>query len=170
MSVVFLLVWLLLSPILHVRFAFVFALTAGLLEIVPTLGPIASAIAPILIALADSPAKALWVLVGFIVIQQIESHLIIPLILGRGLRLHPVTVVFVVVVMAWLFGIVGIFLAVPLCAVAKTLFEDLYLEPRETKRQEDVSGHVEQIVAGQTEETPGGRDEGTTDGRTKSDS
>lgn len=151
MAVVFVLVWILLGPILHVQYAFVLAFTAGVLEIVPTLGPILSAIPPTLIALSVDPMKALWVLVGFVVVQQIESHLIIPLILGRGVRLHPVSVVFAVVVMAWLLGLVGIFLAVPLCAVAKTLIEELYIAPRETRSKEEVSEHVEQIVSGPSE-------------------
>lgn len=153
MAAIFVLTWILLGPILHVQFAFVFALLAGLLEIVPTIGPVASAVLPVLVALAQDPLKAVWVVVGFIIIQQVESHLIIPLILGRGVRLHPLTVVFSVVVMALLFGIIGIFLAVPVAAVTKTLVEEFYLKPREAG-EKDLSEHVEQIVSGQTEEEP----------------
>lgn len=149
MTAIFALTWILLGLILHVPFAFLFSVIAGLLEIVPTIGPILSAIPPIVVTLASDPTKAVWIAVGFIVIQQIEGHLIIPLILGGGLKLHPVGVIFAVLVMGGLFGVVGIFLAVPALAVIKTLIEEFYLLP---KGEYDVSGNVEQIVSGQPDE------------------
>ena len=151
MVAVFILAWLLLGPILHVPFAFVLALIAGLFEIVPTIGPVISAIPPTLLALTVDPTKALWVVVGFIIIQQIEGHLLIPLILGRGVSLHPASVVFAVVVMGWLLGVIGIFLAVPLCAVVKTLVDEFY-PARQEPEQQQVTEQVEQIVSGKPEE------------------
>lgn|GEM_PF-464833 len=151
MLAVFVLVYVLLGPILHLDFAFLFAVIAALLEFIPALGPILGAALPTLIALGDQPAKAIWVIVGFIVIQQIENHLIIPLILGRGVRLHPVSVVFAVLIMAVLFGLVGIFLAVPVLAAVKVLLQELYYQPRETT-DEGICQNVEQIVSGEVGE------------------
>jgi predicted PurR-regulated permease PerM len=152
MAAIFTLTWILLGLILHVPFAFLFSVIAGLLEIVPTVGPILSSIPPILVTLANDPAKAIWVALGFIVIQQIEGHLIIPLILGGGLKLHPVGVIFAVMVMGGLFGVLGIFLAVPTLAVIKTLVEEFYPLPKEAGKEQDVSEKVERIVSGQSEE------------------
>jgi len=152
MTAIFALTWILLGPILHVPYAFLFSVIAGLLEIVPTVGPILSAIPPIAVTLADDPTKAMWIAVGFVVIQQIEGNLIIPLILGRGMSLHPVGVIFVVMVMGGLFGVVGIFLAAPTMAVTKILIEEFYLFPKEAGKKHDISEKVEQIVSGQPEE------------------
>ena len=105
-----------------------------------------------MVTLANDPAKAIWVAVGFMIIQQMESHLIIPLILGGGLRLHPVGVIFAVMVMGGLFGVVGIFLAVPTLAVVKILVEEFYLLPKEATREHNVSKKVEQTASGQPEE------------------
>ncbi len=152
MVAIFALTWILLGPILHVPYAFVLALLAGLLEIVPTLGPVLAAIPPTLLALTVDPAKALWVVAGFVIIQQAEGNLVLPLILGRGVSLHPVSVVFAVVVMGWLLGIVGIFLAVPVVAVVKILLDEFY--PSRMGSEQDVTEQVEQIVSGQKEEEP----------------
>ncbi len=152
MLAVFVLVYLLLGPILHLDYAFLFAVIAAVLEFIPTLGPILGGALPTLIALAQDPAKAIWVVVGFVVIQQIENHLIIPLILGRGVQLHPVSVIFAVLIMAVLFGLVGVFLAVPLLAAVKVLMQELYFGPREAGEEQRISHNVEQIVSGQVEE------------------
>lgn len=148
MTAIFLLTYILLGLILHVPFAFLFSVLAGLLEIVPTVGPILSAIPPIVIVLADDPTKAIWVAVGFIIIQQIENNLIIPLILGGGMKLHPVSVIFAVLVMGGMFGILGIFLAVPALAALKIVVEEFYLIPKEAAQKHDVADKVERIVSG----------------------
>lgn len=135
MTAIFALTWILLGLILNVPFAFLFSVIAGLLEIVPTVGPILSAIPPIVVTLANDPSQAIWVAIGFIFIQQIEGHVIIPLILGGGLKLHPVGVIFAVMVMGGLFGVVGIFLAVPTLAVIKILVEEIYLRPKEEGKE-----------------------------------
>lgn len=148
MTAIFVLTYVLLGPILKLPFAFLFSVIAGLLEIVPTVGPVLSAIPPLVVALADEPIKAVWVAAGFLLIQQIENNLLIPLILGGGLRLHPVSVIFALLVMGGLFGIVGVFLAVPALVVVKICVEEFYLIPKEARESHDVSEKVEQIVSG----------------------
>lgn len=142
------LTWLVLGPILGLPFAFLFAVIAGLLEVVPIVGPIAAAIPPVLVALAVDPLLALWVILAFIIIQQIESNVLFPLIMGEGLKLHPVSVLFSVMVMGGLFGIVGVFLAVPATAVVKVVVEQLY-PPLTEERMREISERVEEIVTGE---------------------
>lgn len=123
---VFTLTWIALS-LIGIEQALLFAVIAGLLEIVPILGPILAAVPPTLVALIISPVTALWVVGAFVVIQQIESHVMVPLIMAHQVRLHPVTVVFWVLVMGGLYGLIGIFLATPTAIVAGVLYDELYI-------------------------------------------
>lgn len=133
MFAIFLLTWIALS-IIGIKQAFLFAVIAGLLEAIPVLGPVISAIPPTIVALAQDPILVVWVIVAFIIIQQFESHILVPMIMSRQLALHPVTVIFFVLVMAGLFGIVGIFLAAPAAATAGVIYEELYLKNREREK------------------------------------
>lgn len=130
MFAIFLLTWIALS-IIGIKQAFLFAVIAGVLEAVPVLGPVISAVPPTIVALAQDPIMAVWVIVAFIIIQQLESHILVPMIMSRQLALHPVTVIFFVLVMAGLFGIIGIFLAAPAAATAGIIYDELYLRNRE---------------------------------------
>lgn len=113
--------------IIGLKQAFLFAVIAGLLEAVPILGPVISAIPPIVVCLINGdPTKALVVIALFIGIQQVENHVLVPMIMSRQLSLHPVTVIFSVLVMGGLFGIVGVFLASPAAAAVGVLFDELY--------------------------------------------
>lgn len=126
MFAIFALTWLALW-LLGFKQALLFAVIAGILEIVPTIGPILSAVPPILVALVTEPVLALWVVGAFIAIQQFENHVLIPLVMSHQVRLHPVTIIFFVLVMGVLFGIVGIFVATPTAVAAGVLYDELYL-------------------------------------------
>ncbi|MHB9036263.1 MAG: AI-2E family transporter [Armatimonadota bacterium] len=126
MFVIFAMTWVALS-LLGFEQALLFAVIAGLLEIVPVIGPILSAVPPIIVALITNPVLVLWVIGSFIFIQQFENHVLIPLVMSRQVRLHPVTVIFFVLVMGGLFGLIGIFLATPTAVSAGVLYEELYL-------------------------------------------
>jgi predicted PurR-regulated permease PerM len=73
---------------------------------------------------------ALWVAVLFLVVQQLENNLIVPLVMSRTLDLHSLSVTFMVLAMGALFGVVGAILAVPTTVVIKTLYQELYLADR----------------------------------------
>ncbi len=120
------LTWLALF-LLGIKQAFLFGVIAGLLEIVPIIGPMSGGVLPTVVALAMSPVLALWVVGAFIVIQQIENHVLIPMVMSRQVRLHPVTVIFWVFVMGGLYGLIGVFLATPAGVTAGVLYEEFYL-------------------------------------------
>jgi len=126
MLTIFVLTWLALW-LLGFKQALLFAVIAGFLELIPVIGPILSAVGPVVVALVANPILALWVIVVFIVIQQVESHILIPMVMSRQVNLHPVTVIFWVLVMGALFGIIGIFIATPTAIVAGVLYDELYL-------------------------------------------
>jgi len=126
MIAVGLMVWAGLS-IVGLPYAFLFGALAGLLEVVPTIGPILSAVPPCLLALAQEPRMALWVIVIFIAANQIENNLLVPVIMSRRLELHPVSLLLGFLVMTSLFGLFGALVATPAVACCKVLYEELYL-------------------------------------------
>lgn len=147
MLIVFTLTWIGLS-ILEMEAAFLFAVIAGLLEIVPIIGPIAAAVPPVLVALAQDPIFALWVALIFVIIQQLESNLIIPLVMGGQLKQHPLSIIFAVLIMGGIFGLVGIFLAVPIVATVKILITKFYIEPLMESEENRLPEETEQIISG----------------------
>jgi predicted PurR-regulated permease PerM len=128
MFLIFVLTWIGLS-ILGVEYAFTFAVLTGVLQIIPFFGPIISAVPPTLFALAESPTKALVVVVVYVAIHQIEAHLISPIVMARSVQLHPVVVIVAVLAMGDLLGLAGVILAVPTAAVVTVLLDELYVKP-----------------------------------------
>lgn len=105
--------------ILGVRFAILLGILTAIFDLVPYFGPILVGIIAVLLALIDSPLLALWTLIAMVVIQQLESALIAPSIIGRETEIHPVVVLLAFFVGGMLFGFIGILLAIPAAALIK---------------------------------------------------
>lgn len=115
--------------VIGVPYALLLGLLSGLLAFVPYVGPLISIVPPILLTLVSTePLDALWVLAAYGVIQAIEGNLIQPIVMSRAVEMHPVVVVFALLVMGTLFGLVGILLAVPLVASLQVLVRELWVE------------------------------------------
>jgi predicted PurR-regulated permease PerM len=114
--------------VLRVKAAFALGVIAGLLEFVPTIGPILSAVPAIAMAFLDSPEKALSVAVAYFGIQFMENHLLIPLLMKGGMDLPPALTILAQALMALLFGFLGLMCAVPLLAAAMVAVRMLYVE------------------------------------------
>ena len=106
----------------------VMALIAGVMSIIPIFGSILSTVPAVLIGLTQSFFIAFWVLVWIILIHQVEANLLNPKIIGVAARLHPVLVVFVLIVGEHFFGLWGALLAVPTLSLAQSLFNHFRLE------------------------------------------
>jgi predicted PurR-regulated permease PerM len=109
--------------------ALLYGLLAGLGEAIPTVGPLAAAVPPLVAALAQTPAQAGWVLLVALVAQQLENHVLVPLLLGGQLELHPVAVLASILLLSSAFGVLGAFLAVPALVVAKSGLEGWFARP-----------------------------------------
>jgi predicted PurR-regulated permease PerM len=114
--------------LLRVPAAIALGVLAGLLEFVPIIGPIIASIPAIIMAFIDSPEKALAVAAAFIVIQQVESQLITPILMREGVDLPPVLTLVTQSIMAAVFGFIGLVVAVPLLAAAMVPIKMLYVE------------------------------------------
>ena len=114
--------------LLHVKAAVALGVLAGLLEFIPTIGPIISSLPAIAMGFLDSPEKALWVLIAYVVVHFVESHMLIPLLMKGGINLPPVLTILAQALMALLLGFIGLMCAVPLLAATTVAVRMLYVE------------------------------------------
>lgn len=120
-------VYLLLGPILHVPSALAIAVLTGILEVIPLVGPlVAGAIAAVVALSSGGPGLALAVVVIYVVLRQLEDQLVMPLLIGRAVHLHPVVTIFAVLTGLATWGILGGLLAVPVAAALNVILRDLY--------------------------------------------
>ncbi|MEH2030940.1 MAG: AI-2E family transporter, partial [Nostoc sp.] len=101
-----------------------FGIITGLFEIISYFGSIIGAFLPALVALSISPLKLVFVLILFFVMNQIDAHVVQPLVMGQQVNIHPVMVIVTFLVMGKLFGFIGVLLAVPAAAVIITLIDE----------------------------------------------
>jgi predicted PurR-regulated permease PerM len=111
--------------IFGIPYALILALMAGLLEIVPYLGPIISATLAAMVGFLISPTTGLIVLGVLTVIQQLESHVIVPQVMKRAVGLNPVVVILSLLVGAKLGGTIGAILAVPIATSIGVFVNDI---------------------------------------------
>jgi predicted PurR-regulated permease PerM len=102
-----------------------FGIIAGLLEVIPYVGTIGGTVLPALVALSLSPIKLLLVLGLFLILNQVDAHIIQPLVMGRQVNLHPVMVILTFLIMGKLLGFFGVLLAVPIAAIFVSLIDEL---------------------------------------------
>jgi predicted PurR-regulated permease PerM len=110
--------------ILGVKYSLVLGIAAGLFELIPYVGPIFSGSMAVLFALTESVTLGMYALILFIVIQQIESHLLIPTVMGRTTNLNPVIVLVSLLMGGKIFGLIGVILAVPLAVLVQEMLRD----------------------------------------------
>ena len=110
---------------LKVEFPLVLSLINGIFNIIPYFGPIFGAIPAIFIALLISPKTALYTVLWLFALQQIEGSLLSPKIIGDSISMHPLTVIFLLIIGGELGGVLGMILAVPVGVVIKVICEDL---------------------------------------------
>jgi predicted PurR-regulated permease PerM len=129
--------------IIGLDFAIFFAVLSALLVVVPYFGAIAGAIPPTLFALTDSPGKALVVLAVYILVQQIESNVTIPVVMAQRVKLHPAVVAIGVVVVGQLFGFIGLFVAVPILSLVVIAVEEFWVKPVEEAHAERTRADID---------------------------
>ncbi|MET0615886.1 MAG: AI-2E family transporter [Thermoleophilaceae bacterium] len=142
MLVTFVMLYVALT-IVGLDFAIFFAVLSALLVVVPYFGAIAGAIPPVLFALTDSPGKAILVLGAYLLVQQLESNVTIPIIMAQRVRLHPAVIAIGVLVVGQLFGFIGLFVAVPILSLIIIAVEEFWVKPIEEGHSEDRRSEIE---------------------------
>ncbi len=116
--------------LLNVKYALVLALIAGLFEFIPIIGPIIGAIPALFLSFAESPGKALMVLILYIVIQQLENQIVVPKVMQKSVGLNPVIVIIAMLIGGQLGGMLGIILAIPVAAIIQVFSSDFFGQRR----------------------------------------
>lgn len=111
--------------LLNVKYALLLGIISAILELFPYIGPVLAGIPGVILGFLQAPILGLWVLIVYIVIQQIESYVIAPLVMGKVVSLNPIVVILALLIGEKLGGILGMVLAVPLAAVFGELLRDM---------------------------------------------
>lgn len=117
--------------LIGLQFAVGFAVFSALMTVIPNYGSVISAVPPILFGLAHSLHEAVLVTVVYVVVNQIEGNVALPLIMGRSVSMHPALVAIGVLLAGALFGILGLFISIPLISLTLILVEELWIVPQE---------------------------------------
>lgn len=110
--------------ILGVKYALVLALIAGILEVVPYIGPTLSAVPALFVALLQSPPLAVGVLILYILVQKSENYILLPKVMEKTVGVSPLVVVLSLLIGFKLAGVVGLLLAVPLAGALVSVIEE----------------------------------------------
>ncbi len=119
--------------VLGVRHAFLIGVLAAVFEIVPFVGPILAGAVAVLSAFTVSTVLAAYTLIAFLAIQQLESHVLVPLVTKRSVGLHPVIVIIAILIGIEVDGVLGALIAIPAAAVFQEVLED-WSSTRKPKR------------------------------------
>ncbi len=112
--------------ILKIDYPLVLGLLAACTETIPIIGPIVGSIPAIMLAYLVSPALAVKVIIFYIIVHQIENHIVVPNIMGHTIALHPVVVIISLLIGGQLLGIIGMMLAVPTAAILRVVIKQLW--------------------------------------------
>src|SRR5436190_7243062 len=105
------------------KYALLFGGWVAVTEVIPYVGPWLGAIPPFLYALVMHPISALWVVLLFVVIHQVEGHIVVPNVMGSALRLHPLLVIFGLLSGTEIYGLAGALMALPVLAATRACWE-----------------------------------------------
>jgi predicted PurR-regulated permease PerM len=117
------------------KYALIFGAWVAITELIPYLGPWLGAIPPLIYAFVVHPLSAVWVLLLFLVIHQVEGHVVVPNVMGSALRLHPLLVIFGLLAGGEIYGLPGALVALPILAAGRAVWE-FFAERVELERWE----------------------------------
>ena len=120
--------------LLGVPYALLLALVAATFEVVPYIGPLSAAVPAVFIATMQNPLLGLAVAAMYIVIQQLENHLLVPVVMRKAVGLNPVVVIISILVGLKMAGALGAVMAIPLAAAISVFISD-FIYPEELKKE-----------------------------------
>jgi predicted PurR-regulated permease PerM len=130
--------------------ALVFGFIAFLGEFVPMVGPVLTSIPALFVALSMGVDKFGLALLAVLFVQQVETNVLVPFILGKSMELNPVSILFFTLAMTSLFGLTGAVLAVPAAALFKIVIDEFYLRHR-TLNEDQIHSQARQIILGESD-------------------
>ncbi len=116
--------WILSFLTENIEYKETLAVLAGIFEIIPVIGPVLGAVPAVLIAANLSPWMILWVVILYIIIQQLENNILVPMIMNRAVGISPLVIVMAMLIGAQLFGILGVIFAIPVMTAISVFVRD----------------------------------------------
>jgi predicted PurR-regulated permease PerM len=110
--------------ILGIEYALTLAILAGFTELLPVVGPVIAAVPALLIGLNESPMTALWVLILYIIIQQLEGNIMVPMVMKKAVDLSPIIIIIAMLIGFQFLGILGVIISVPVAAAVSIFIKD----------------------------------------------
>ncbi|HWG07816.1 MAG TPA: AI-2E family transporter [Solirubrobacteraceae bacterium] len=101
------------------KYAVAFGVFYGVMELIPYIGPILGAAPPVIVALFTDPIDAVWLVLLFVGLQQLEGHIVAPQVFGHTLRINPILVIFALLLGLHVDGIIGALIALPILSVLR---------------------------------------------------
>lgn len=124
--------------ILGVKYSVILAIFAAVFELVPVVGPVFAGGMAVVVGLSQSFSTGLYVLIFFLVIQQLENHILVPLVMKRAIDIHPVVILISILGGLEIAGFVGMILAVPAAVVVGEIVEDRIAKKAMNKKQSEL--------------------------------
>lgn len=126
--------------IIDMPYALVLALIGAVTNIIPYVGPFIGAAPAVIVALFQSPMEAVFVIIVIVIVQQLDGNIISPLVIGKKLNTHPLTIIIVLLVAGNIAGIMGMILAIPTYSVTKTIVLNIvkFIKIRRRSEIEDI--------------------------------
>lgn len=122
--------------IIGMKLSILMGIIAGIFEIVPVIGPMIACASAVIVALAQDPVLALWVILIYLVVQKTLTHIIYPFILGRFLQVHPLIIIFSILITIKTLGVAVVILAPSMSAAISVLVQELYIKRINPQKQE----------------------------------
>ena len=132
--------------IMRVPFAGLIALFVGLTDLIPLVGATLGAVAGVIAAFAHSLTAGIVVLIFFVAYQQLENHLLQPMIFARTVQLNPLTVLLAILIGVELAGILGALLAIPVAGIVQIVARDIWDTRQGRLKKEPTVGKSEEPV------------------------
>ncbi|MFT8872418.1 MAG: AI-2E family transporter [Sporolactobacillus sp.] len=111
---------------IHLHYSLILALVILVTNVIPFIGSFIATVPAVIVAFIQDPVLAIYVIIGVIVVQQIEGNVVSPFVMGRKLDVHPLTIICILLVAGNLAGIIGMLLAIPFYAVCKVVVTRVY--------------------------------------------
>ena len=108
--------------ILNLDYAVLLGVFCGLFNVIPYIGPYLGAIPAIVVGLGQNPKLLIGIIIVVIIVQQVDGNILTPKIQGKGLDLHPLSILITIAIFGNLFGIIAMVLSIPILAMSKTTF------------------------------------------------
>lgn len=119
--------------LIGVKHALALGLIAGVLEIIPVIGPIIASVFGVLVALSQSVVLAVVTLIFYVVVQQVENHALVPTIMRKATGLNPLVTIIAVLLGGRLAGMVGVILSVPVATIISIFLSDFFTKSSDTE-------------------------------------